>query len=84
MLGGLPSVSSSSSASSRGEQSGSLGSGGQGGRFGFVNNFAAAGARLEASQAVNEPENPFGRMGNYVLVLMVGIIGYLAFRKLRS
>jgi hypothetical protein len=82
MLGGLPSVSSSSSASSRGEQSGSLTGDRGGSRTGFVNNFAAAGARLESS--VGEADNPFGRMGNYVLFLMVGIIGYLAFRKFRS
>lgn len=82
MLGGLPSISSSSSASSRGEQSGTLGGDRGGSRVGFVNNFAAAGARLESS--IGEPENPFGRMGNYVMILMVAIIGYLAFRKLRS
>ena len=79
---GLPSVSSSSSASSKGEQSGTLGGDRGGSRTGFVNNFAAAGARLESS--VGEPDNPFGRMGNYVLILMVVVIGWLAFRKFRS
>ena len=79
---GLPSVSSSSSASSKGEQSGTLGGDRGGSRTGFVNNFAAAGARLESS--VGEPDNPFGRLGNYVMILMVVVIGWLAFRKFRS
>jgi hypothetical protein len=77
-------LSSSADARSKGEQSGELGGGGGGGRFGFINNFAAAGSRLSANQAINEPENPFGRLGNYILILVVGMIAFLAFRKMRS